>query len=187
MELTLYSNNGYNETFVLVDDDEISDQVYVQGLLVAHPRLINITYANMTYYKYKGWIYSGLESWTIDKVEINFRIQSNHKIFTKSFCGRKQFNDTASMTFILQPRNCTLIYHDDQQFINDKLITSTSTLTSPKKGKQQRIARLFWQWIAVPSTSSNDRNDNQNNQNTKRWWELLDQQKNQFYIWSPLW
>lgn len=47
---------------------ESSYQLSMQSLIVAHPSLINLTHVLLKYSKYKGWIYSGDESWSIDKV-----------------------------------------------------------------------------------------------------------------------
>lgn len=49
---------------------EFSHQLSMQSLIVAHPTLINFTQVLLKYSKYKGWIYSGDESWSIDKVYI---------------------------------------------------------------------------------------------------------------------
>lgn len=50
--------------------DEIRDEGWIQGLVVAHPVIRNVTHAVLTYTRYKGWIYSGKETWGIDKIEV---------------------------------------------------------------------------------------------------------------------
>lgn len=37
---------------------------------MAHPILSNVTNVILSYTKYKGWIYSGKDSWAIDKIEL---------------------------------------------------------------------------------------------------------------------
>jgi hypothetical protein len=37
---------------------------------VAHPIIRNVTNVILTYTKYKGWIYSGKETWNIDKIQL---------------------------------------------------------------------------------------------------------------------
>ena len=63
--------NGRNETFVLKKkDDEIKEGDRIQSLVVAHPKMTNITEVIMTYTKYSGWIYSGKDEWYIDRIEV---------------------------------------------------------------------------------------------------------------------
>lgn len=45
-------------------------QQSMQTLIVAHPSLSQFVQVLLRYTKYKGWIYSGDESWPIDKVFI---------------------------------------------------------------------------------------------------------------------
>ncbi len=37
---------------------------------MAHPIIRNVTNVILTYTKYKGWIYSGKETWNIDKIQL---------------------------------------------------------------------------------------------------------------------
>lgn len=71
LEMTFVGKDGSNETFLLTNEaDEIKDEGWIQGLVVAHPVIRNVSTAVMTYTKYKGWIYSGKDQWGIDKIEL---------------------------------------------------------------------------------------------------------------------
>lgn len=82
MEVTLITIDGKNESFWLSSMSQQSSnhdlggsqkelsQHSMQSLIVAHPTLVNFTQILLRYTKYKGWIYSGDESWSIDKVFI---------------------------------------------------------------------------------------------------------------------
>ena len=82
VEVTLVTPEGKNESFWLSSMSQQSvshelsggqkelSQHSMQSLIVAHPGLINFTQVLLRYTKYKGWIYSGDESWSIDKVFI---------------------------------------------------------------------------------------------------------------------
>lgn len=70
IELVFMSKDA-NETFTLTSDsDEIKDQGYIQGLVVAHPAVRNVTHAIVKYTKYRGWIYSGKDTWSFDKISL---------------------------------------------------------------------------------------------------------------------
>ncbi|CAG2177684.1 unnamed protein product, partial [Oppiella nova] len=59
LEILFVARDGKNETFVLTNEaDEIKDTGFIQGLVVAHPIIRNVTNVVLTYTKYKGWIYS---------------------------------------------------------------------------------------------------------------------------------
>jgi len=84
VEVTLVTLDGRNESFLLssmssqqTNGHELNgsgqrelSQHSMQSLIVAHPTLVNFTQILLRYTKYKGWIYSGDESWSIDKVLI---------------------------------------------------------------------------------------------------------------------
>lgn len=82
VEVTLVTLDGRNESFLLSSMSQQSGghdlgsgqkeltQHSMQSLIVAHPTLVNFTQVLLRYTKYKGWIYSGDESWSIDKVFI---------------------------------------------------------------------------------------------------------------------
>lgn len=82
VEVTLVTLDGKNESFWLSSINQQSNahelganqkdasQHSMQSLIVAHPTLVNFTQVHLRYTKYKGWIYSGDESWSIDKVFI---------------------------------------------------------------------------------------------------------------------
>lgn len=71
LEIQFLTGDGLNETFVLSEEsDEIKDTGYIQGLVVAHPDIRNVTHVQLTYSKYKGWIYSGKSTWMVKKIEI---------------------------------------------------------------------------------------------------------------------
>lgn len=85
VEVTLVTADGKNESFLLssINDRQTSNsydlnssgqkepsQHSMQSLIVAYPSLVNYTHVLLRYTKYKGWIYSGDESWPIDKVYI---------------------------------------------------------------------------------------------------------------------
>jgi len=70
LEITFLSKDK-NETFQLTSEsDEIQDKNLIQGLMVAHPLVRNITNTIIKYTKYRGWIYSGREFWAIDKIAL---------------------------------------------------------------------------------------------------------------------
>ena len=70
IEITFLSKDK-NETFQLTSEsDEIQDNNLIQGLVVAHPLVRNITNTIIKYTKYRGWIYSGREYWAIDKIAL---------------------------------------------------------------------------------------------------------------------
>lgn len=64
------SNSGQNgaSSGLGSSQKELSLQLSMQSLIVAHTALVNLTQVLLKYSKYKGWIYSGDESWSIDKV-----------------------------------------------------------------------------------------------------------------------
>lgn len=65
----IFLTKDRNETFQLTSEsDEIKDESLIQGLVVAHPLVRNITSAIVKYTKYRGWIYSGKDFWGIDKI-----------------------------------------------------------------------------------------------------------------------
>lgn len=79
VEVTLITLDGKNESFWLSSINQQSNghdlssgqkEHSMQSLIVAHPTLVNFTQVLLRYTKYKGWIYSGDESWSIDKVFI---------------------------------------------------------------------------------------------------------------------
>lgn len=82
VEVTLVTLDGKNESFWLSSmnqqssgldlsgNQKESTQHSMQSLFVAQPTLVNFTHLLLRYTKYKGWIYSGDESWSIDKVFI---------------------------------------------------------------------------------------------------------------------
>lgn len=68
LEITFISP-GANETFPLTSEsDEIKDKAILQGLVVAHPIVRNISHVLLRYTKYRGWIYSGKDFWAVDKI-----------------------------------------------------------------------------------------------------------------------
>lgn len=84
VEVTLIAADGKNESFWLSSLNQQTNnhesingnlkgensQHSMQSLIVAHPTLVNFTQIYLRYTKYKGWIYTGGESWSIDKVFI---------------------------------------------------------------------------------------------------------------------
>ncbi|XP_076345892.1 pancreatic triacylglycerol lipase-like [Tachypleus tridentatus] len=71
LEITLVGEKGVNERFSLTKDShEIQDSESIRGIVVTHPLLTNISRISLLYTKYKGWIYSGLDEWKVDKVSI---------------------------------------------------------------------------------------------------------------------
>lgn len=67
----IFLTKDRNETFQLTSEsDEIKDESLIQGLVVAHPLVRNITSAIVKYTKYRGWIYSGKDFWGIDKIAL---------------------------------------------------------------------------------------------------------------------
>ena len=68
LEISFISKDA-NETFPLTSEsDEIKDKAILQGLVVAHPIVRNITHVLLRYTKYRGWIYSGKDFWAVDKI-----------------------------------------------------------------------------------------------------------------------
>lgn len=68
LELTFLSKDR-NETFQLTgESDQINSEDIIQGLVVAHPLVRNVTQTIIKYTKYRGWIYSGKDFWGFDKL-----------------------------------------------------------------------------------------------------------------------
>ncbi|KAH9526200.1 hypothetical protein DERF_000300 [Dermatophagoides farinae] len=62
IELQLINADGMNETFTLTQEvDQLKESERIQGLIVAHPKLTNVSEITLTYTKYRGWIYYGLK------------------------------------------------------------------------------------------------------------------------------
>lgn len=71
IELQLINKEGYNETFILTQEtDQLKEGKQIQSLIVAHPKLTNITEVILTYNKYKGWLHIGKNQWNIDRIEL---------------------------------------------------------------------------------------------------------------------
>lgn len=84
VEVTLVGQDGRNESFWLSattsqqssTNHELPSgqrdliQHSMQSLIVSHLALANLTHILLRYTKYRGWIYSGGESWSIDKVYV---------------------------------------------------------------------------------------------------------------------
>jgi hypothetical protein len=127
---------------------------------VAHPIIRNVTNVILTYTKYKGWIYSGKESWNIDKIELidsdgqmlvififhfinQFKtLKSIKSIFNRvSYCGYStKLENSIALQLSLTSGNCTLI---------------TQTISSITALQPQRIAKFFWQVVGEPVKGTN--------------------------------
>ena len=84
---------------------QLNQQQSMQSLIVAHLSLSNLTHVLLRYTRYKGWLYSGDESWPIDKVLL---VDSDGR--AKSFCGHNTILESHITTRLkLEPGNCTVI------------------------------------------------------------------------------
>ena len=71
IELQLINADGMNETFTLTQEvDQLKESERIQSLIVAHPKLTNVSEVTLTYTKYRGWIYYGLNEWHIDRIKL---------------------------------------------------------------------------------------------------------------------
>ncbi|RWS29716.1 Pancreatic lipase-related protein 1-like protein [Leptotrombidium deliense] len=126
IEIDFHSKDA-NETFQLTSEsDEIKEASLIQGLVVAHPKLRNITHVIMRYSKYRGWIYSGKDYWTIQKIAL-----TNGDGESVSFCGPNMIlDDNFPLHINLFPGNCT------------------THIAFPSA----RLARLVWQVVSDPKS-----------------------------------
>ena len=70
---------------------------------MAHPQLLNISQVQITYVKYKGWIYNGKTEWPINKFEV---LNAHGNV--KSYCARSTKLTTGQPARLaLTPGNCT--------------------------------------------------------------------------------
>ncbi|XP_055945860.1 pancreatic triacylglycerol lipase-like isoform X1 [Argiope bruennichi] len=123
LEISFIGEDNSNETFVLTNESqEINDKQDIQGLIVADPSVRNVTAVIVKYTKYRGWIYTGLDRWDIDKIQIH---NSNGHVM--SFCGH------AMPILNGEPKFLPLIHGD-----------CTAEPTT------QRLARLIWQVVGEP-------------------------------------
>ncbi|XP_037077008.1 pancreatic triacylglycerol lipase-like [Pollicipes pollicipes] len=102
VDVTLVSSNGVNETFPLTngDGDEIGRPLV--RMLVAHPAIRHIGQLQLRYTAYNGWLYTGADSWTIDKVAIVNSFGS-----TMSYCQRNMVLPNGKPVVLnLRPGNC---------------------------------------------------------------------------------
>ncbi|XP_015786678.1 pancreatic triacylglycerol lipase [Tetranychus urticae] len=125
----IFLTKDRNETFQLTSEsDEIKDESLIQGLVVAHPLVRNITSAIVKYTKYRGWIYSGKDFWGIDKI-----VLTNSDGEMISYCGYNTIlEDSIPLQLELVKGNCTVEITADASYNN-------------------RLARLVWQVVSGPS------------------------------------
>jgi len=125
---------GVNETFALsADSDEIADSDRLQGLLVAHPRVRNVTRVSLRYGKYKGWIYSGKETWSVDKIELT---TCTGQIY--SYCGANtRLEDGLPLVVHVAPFNCSLPAQRPATGPTAGKISLQPPPPSPTNGQQQ--------------------------------------------------
>ncbi|RWS06517.1 Pancreatic lipase-related protein 1-like protein [Dinothrombium tinctorium] len=127
LEIVFHSKDA-NESFQLTSEsDEIKESSIIQGLVVAHPILRNITHVVMKYSKYRGWIYSGKDFWAIDKIAL-----TNSDGETVSYCGHGTvLENNKPLQLSLFPGNCTV-------HIPHPLMPAT------------RLARFVWKVVSEP-------------------------------------
>lgn len=130
-EITFISEDSSNETFVLSNESqEITDTQLIQGLIVAHPKIRNLTQLVMKYTKYRGWIYNGLDKWMFDKILIYDSFGQKY-----SYCGSGTVvKDGESRTMPLLTDDCQL-----------------------KPPPLERSARLIWEVVSHPVVSPHPR------------------------------
>ncbi|XP_023230832.1 pancreatic triacylglycerol lipase-like [Centruroides sculpturatus] len=129
-EITLISKDSSNETFVLShESQEITDTQVIQGLIVAHPKIRNLTQFTIKYTKYRGWIYNGLDEWMLDKILIHDSYGQKY-----SYCGLSTIiKDGESKTLPLTMDDCQL------------------------KPPLERTARLIWEVVSDAVVSPHPR------------------------------
>lgn len=144
VEVVLLTNDGRNETYLLsatnqVGDDNNDDYVgHVQSLIVAQATLNNFTQVLLRYTKYKGWIYSGQENWSIDKLYIT---DSEGQV--KSYCGYNTLLGSQLLTKLrLESHNCTIeipTSNSKQQYLS-----SSTQIAVTQHPITTRSGRFFW-------------------------------------------
>ncbi|KAG8195855.1 hypothetical protein JTE90_008547 [Oedothorax gibbosus] len=124
LEISFIGEDSGNETFVLTSESqEISDQQSIQGLIVADPSVRNVSAVVLKYTKYRGWIYTGLDRWDIDSVQIH----SSHGP-AMSFCGHGVPVPSGEPQLLpLMPGSC-----------------------GPGEPATRRLARLIWRVVGDP-------------------------------------
>ncbi|UXI17662.1 hypothetical protein NH340_JMT03605, partial [Sarcoptes scabiei] len=124
IKLQLINNDGFNETFALNQEIyQLKEEENIMALVVAHMRLNNVTKIKISYTKYKGWIYNGLNEWRFDRIEI---LDNNSNL--KSFCKLSTIlKDSVTVTLTLLNGNCTINNGFEEFESNSHQTSSIST------------------------------------------------------------
>ncbi|XP_075676898.1 uncharacterized protein LOC113799451 isoform X2 [Dermatophagoides pteronyssinus] len=142
IELQLINADGMNETFTLTQEvDQLKESERIQSLIVAHPKLTNVSEVTLTYTKYRGWIYYGLNEWHIDRIEL---LDSNFVV--KTYCRQRiTLSNMVPVRLKLFPTNCTVNFNGDnhQQGIFPNRKNNEITVLESQK---QKPARTDTQW-----------------------------------------
>lgn len=170
VEVTLLTIDGKNESFWLSSSmnqpssnydgmgsiQRENSQVNLQSLIVTHPTLVNFTQIQLKYNRYKGWIYSGDVSWSIDKILL---MDSDGQM--KSYCNHNTVLESHVTTRLsLEPGNCTVTepYGEQQNTSSSQQPSSVTSQQSLQQMVQPQVPQSHQnlskqaQMIAVPST-----------------------------------
>ncbi|XP_032672754.1 uncharacterized protein LOC116844814 [Odontomachus brunneus] len=135
LQITFVGEDSYNDTFAMTrKDEELLVGSILQKIIVPHPAVNNLEGIEIKYTAYNGWISSGLESWTIDKVSI---IDSFGK--TMSVCKKGLTLESDRPVYLpLYPGECNIPLDADNSTLPPSTPSYEHAVDENKQSQQQQ-------------------------------------------------